>query len=73
MVIRLQRLPTPEQLRQLNVEFADICLEGGIEVTEPLPAERSSKDHLDLPRLKLTFDLLHNGRLRQLIDRLNRL
>jgi uncharacterized protein (TIGR00730 family) len=73
MVIRLQRLPTPEQLDALNAEFADICIEGGIEVTEPLPAERSGNDHLGLPRIRLEFDLLHNGRLRQLIDRLNRL
>jgi hypothetical protein len=73
MVIRLHHLPTPDQLDQINVEFADICLSGGIEVTEPLPAERASNDHLELPRLKLAFDLLHNGRLRQLIDSLNRL
>jgi uncharacterized protein (TIGR00730 family) len=73
MVLRIKQAPTSEQLDRLNAEFGDICIEGGIELTEPLPAERSSNDHLALPRLALKFDLLHNGRLRQLINALNRL
>ena len=73
MVLRIKKEPTPEQVDRLNEEFSDICIEGGIEVTEPLPAEKASDDHLDLPRLALHFDLLHHGRLRQLINAINRL
>ena len=73
MVLRIKKEPTPEQVDQLNAEFSDICIEGGIEVTEPLPAEKASDDHVELPRLALHFDLLHHGRLRQLINAINRL
>jgi hypothetical protein len=73
MVLRIKREPTPDQVDQLNADFSDICIEGGIEVTEALPAERSTNDHVDLPRLALRFDLLHHGRLRQLINAINRL
>jgi len=71
LVIRLQHAPTPEQLERLNDEFADICMRGVIEVTDPLPAEVSGDDRLDLARIKLTFDKHHHGRLRQLINALN--
>jgi uncharacterized protein (TIGR00730 family) len=71
LVIRLQHAPTPEQLDALNAEFADICVDGGIEVTEPLPAEVSTNDRLDLQRVRLNFDKQHHGRLRQLINALN--
>jgi uncharacterized protein (TIGR00730 family) len=73
MVLRIKRAPTPEQLDALNDHFADIVTEGTIELSEPLPAERATDDHLDLPRLVLHFDLLHHGRLRQLINALNQL
>ena len=73
MVMRLRRAPTDGQLDALNDEFGDICVEGGIEVVEPFPDEKASDDNVDLPRLALKFDLLHHGRLRQLIDALNRL
>src|SRR5436305_1415445 len=46
LVIRLQRAPNPDQLARLNDEFADICLDGTIEVTDPLPAEVSTGDNL---------------------------
>jgi hypothetical protein len=72
MALRIKTAPTTEQLDELNATFADICIEGGIELSEALPAERSSNDHVDLPRLVLHFDLLHHGRLRQLIDAVNR-
>jgi uncharacterized protein (TIGR00730 family) len=73
MVLRIKKAPTPEELDQLNDEFADIVTEGAIELTEALPDERASNDHVNLPRLAMKFDLLHHGRLRQLIDTLNRL
>src|SRR2546423_735126 len=68
LVIRIQRAPTPEQLDRLNEDFGDICVQGGIEVTDPLPAEVSGDDQLGLARVKLAFDKHHYARLRQLID-----
>jgi uncharacterized protein (TIGR00730 family) len=71
MVIRMEVLPSPSEIAALNQEFADIVVEGAIEATEPLGPERSSEDHLELARLKLRFNRMHFGRLRQLIDRIN--
>ncbi|MBV8560222.1 MAG: LOG family protein [Acidimicrobiia bacterium] len=71
LVIRLQRAPAPDQLARLNDEFRDICTSGDIEVTDPLPAEVSTDDRLDLARIKLRFDKHHHARLRQLLNALN--
>ena len=73
LVIRLRSAPTEAELAKLNAEFADICLEGGIEVSEPLQAEVSGDDNLDLARLVLRFDMHSHGRLRLLINALNTL
>src|SRR4051794_35403850 len=62
LVIRLGKAPTPAELERLTEEFADICKEGGIEATEPLPAEVSTDDHLELARVKLKFDKHHYAR-----------
>ena len=56
----------------LNIEFADICARGDIHRTEALPEERAGRDNVELPRIALHFDRTHYGRLRQLIDALNR-
>lgn len=73
MVMRLRFEPSDDQLAQINTEFADICVSGGIERTAPLPQEVADNDNLDLSRLALNFDLIHQARLRMLIDFLNRL
>ncbi|MGH9281572.1 MAG: LOG family protein [Acidimicrobiales bacterium] len=73
LVIRLQSPPTEEELRHLGEEFSDICVDGTIEAIEPLGPEVADDDHLDLPRIALRFDHISLGRLRSLIDRLNRL
>jgi uncharacterized protein (TIGR00730 family) len=72
LVIRLGKAPTDDELAQLNHDFGDLS-SGPIERTEPLPAERSSRDALDLERIVLRFDLHQARRLRALIDALNRL
>ena len=71
LVIRLRRPPEPRELVRLNEGFADICVDGPIELTDPLPAEVSTGDNLDLARICLPFDKHNYGRLRQLIDALN--
>ena len=73
LVMRLRGAPTDTELAALNDEFADIVVKGRIERTGPLPPEVSGHDHVDLPRIAFTFDRVHHGRLRSLIDRLNRL
>jgi len=72
LVMRLQVEPSPATVTALNSEFADIVAGGVMRTSKPLPPERSVGDHLDLPRLVFRFDKMHYGRLRQLIDALNR-
>jgi uncharacterized protein (TIGR00730 family) len=73
LVMRVRVAPTRPQLAELTERFADIVVSGTIRPTKPLGPERSSNDHLDLPRVALRFDRIHYGRLRQLIDALNEL
>lgn len=73
LVIRLQAAPTAEELVELNGRFGDICVSGAIEASDPLPAEVADGDHLGLARLVLRFDRMSHGRLRTLLDTLNRL
>jgi Possible lysine decarboxylase len=73
LVIRLRAGPTLEELAGLNHDFADIVTRGRIEASGPLPAEVSDGDHVELPRLVLHYDRARQGRLRALIDVLNRL
>jgi len=73
LVLRLHSLPDPQGLASLNEMFSHLCVEGGIEPTQPLPAERRDDDNLSLPRLVLRFDRRSFGELRLLIDAVNRL
>jgi hypothetical protein len=72
MVIRLQLGVSDSELVQLNADFADIAGRRGIRRTDPLPPERSGRDNLALPRVALEFNRFQHGRLRSLIDALNR-
>jgi hypothetical protein len=72
MVFRLNR-PVPEEvLDTLNRDFADLVSQGKIEQGAALPEERNESDLLELPRLMFWFNRKNCGRLRQLIDTLNR-
>jgi hypothetical protein len=71
LVVRLRAEPTDAEVAALGEEFADLCLDGTIERTGPLPAEVSGNDALDLPRLVMTFDPRKGGRFRELIAALN--
>lgn len=73
LVMRLHRAPTEAEIDELSARFADICMEGGIEASDALPAEVGDGDVPELPRVTLQFDRMQHGRLRQLIDALNRL
>lgn len=71
LVLRLERLPTDEQLEILNDEFADIVTTGRIEAAQPSSSEISDHDHVELARVRFRFDRTHWARLRRLIDQVN--
>ena len=71
LVIRLQRGPEAQELKALQREFADICVNSVIQPCPPFPEERNEPETADLPRLKFVFNRRAFGRLRQLINRLN--
>ena len=72
LVIRLQAPPSDAELDQLSTEFADI-IDGPIVATDPLPPEVAGHDNVELPRVACRFDRHGFGRLRALVDELNRL
>lgn len=72
LIIRLRRAPSGAILSQLSEEFADV-LHGPIRSTPPYKQEIRDGEHLDLPRIVLSYDRARTGRLRRLIDRLNEL
>jgi hypothetical protein len=71
LVIRVRRAPDRDELELVNAEFADLLTEGRIETGGALPEENG--EAATLPRVLLHFHRRDFGRLRQLIDRLNRL
>lgn len=73
LVIRLRAEPTPEEVAALDEAFRDICTEGGVRAISATQAEIQSDDNLDLARIAFRFDRVHHGRLRELIDAVNRL
>ena len=72
LVLRVRRAPGPARLAELSRRFSDIIVSGAIEATGPLPAEVQDEDVLDRERIVLHFDNASYGRLRELIDALNR-
>jgi predicted Rossmann-fold nucleotide-binding protein len=72
LVLRLQR-PLPDPLvEKIRSEFADIVDAGTFELTAALPAEANETHLAALPRLCFRFDRKNLGRLRMLVDTINR-
>ena len=71
LVFRLKQAPSPELLAEINEHFADILSGGQFTVSAPLSGEDEPELAL-LPRLVFRFNRRSLGRLRQLIDVLNR-
>ncbi len=72
LVLRLQH-PLPEPLlARIRGQFADILESGTFEQTAALPAEANETHLASLPRLCFRFDRKSLGRLRMLIDTINR-
>src|ERR1035437_5055675 len=70
-VIRLKNAPSLSALAALNEDFADIIVEGKIQIVKSTPDEIEDKDRLDLARIGFNFNRRDYGRVRQLIDVLN--
>ena len=72
LVLRLLRLPPAEDLEKMALAFADILRSPSITPVPASPQEVADSDSLACQRLDLDFTQGSFGRLRQLIDELNR-
>ncbi len=72
LVLRLDEAPDDDTLALLSEQFSDIIVRGAIERTDPFSPERTDDDALDKDRIVFEFDRANFGRLRALIDDLNR-
>jgi uncharacterized protein (TIGR00730 family) len=72
LVLRLQRRLSDATLERVRTEFADVVVAGTFEQVEALPAEANDTHAAGLPRLRFRFDRRSLGRLRLLIDLINR-
>ncbi len=73
LVLRLHHTPAPDVIARIEHEYGDILAEGGFSVGAALPEEAEESAVADLPRLSFLFNRRSFGRLRQLIDALNRM
>lgn len=73
VVIRLEKELPDLAIRQLNEEFADIMTTGKIEKIGALPEEANEPQILDKPRIAFAYNHKSASRLKQMIDRINRL
>lgn len=72
LVVRLQKPLRDETLSKIQDDFRDIVKSGTFETTGALPNEYGDSHLTHLPRLKFRFDRHKLGRLRQMIDVINR-
>ena len=72
LVLRIQRRLSETTMEAISKEFADIVVTGSFEQCEALPAEANDLAVAHLPRLRFRFDRRSLGRLRMLVDRINR-
>jgi len=72
LVIRLNRPRSAELLDGLNSHFADVLVSGRFEVGPALPEEKDEPALAELPRLVFQFNRFASGRLRQMVNALNR-
>jgi len=72
LILRLRNPLSEATLEELRLNFTDILSGGTFEQCGALPAESNEPLLRDLPRLKFRFNRHDQGRLRQLIDAINR-
>ena len=73
LVLRLNRQPGEAALEAIQSQFADILAQGRFEICGQLPEEKEEIALAALPRMVFQYNRCNQGRLRQLIDFLNRL
>ena len=72
LVLRLKEPPSPELLDEINAQFKDIINGGDFTVSPALPDEKDEPGLASYARLVFRFNRRNLGRLRMLIDALNR-
>lgn len=72
LVLRLKRRLSDEHVERIQNDFADICVSGTFQQTDPLPEEAGEPELAELPRLVFHFNRRNLGRLRMLINDVNR-
>jgi uncharacterized protein (TIGR00730 family) len=72
LVIRTKTPVDDRTVKILNQKFSDILVAGEIEPCDPFPEESDEPEVMELPRLAVPFNQRQFGRLRQLIDTINR-
>ncbi len=72
LVFRLKERLADEKLAFVNDHFADILVKGSFEQSRSLPEEAGEPDLAGLPRLVFRFNRRSLGRLRLLINEINR-
>ncbi|CAN5258093.1 TIGR00730 family Rossman fold protein [soil metagenome] len=72
LVLRLNQKLSQALLDKLSLDFKDIIVDGVIQQMDALPAESNEPTLAHLPRLRFRFDRHGHGRLRMLIDAINR-
>jgi hypothetical protein len=72
LVLRLKELPKPELVEAINARFTDILSGGDFTLSGPLAEEKDEPELAPLSRLVFRFNRRSLGRLRLLIDALNR-
>jgi uncharacterized protein (TIGR00730 family) len=73
LVLRLTSPLSPEQARSLTINFSDMLVPGGsMQLSAALEAEADEQEIAHLPRLTVDFNRKDFGRLRNLIDAVNR-
>ena len=72
LVLRLHRELPKSLLEAINEQYSDLVASGRFMQSAALPEERDEPELKQLPRLVFAFDRRSLGRLRQLIDMINR-
>jgi len=73
LVLRLKRRILPAELDVIHERFSDVLKDEKFVMTEAHPSEANDVHLAHLPRLRFLFNRQRLGRLRQLIDHINRL
>ncbi len=73
VVIRLEKELPDSAIRRLNEQFTDIITTGKIRKTRALPEEANEPELLSKPRIAFAYNHRSGGRLKQMVDQINKL